>query len=79
MAPATARTGDSNLFLDLVEAISDRQGQLDLRLEHLTVRLPLMPESIELNGTISVVVHMRDLTDKEKTARVSKEIRALGG
>jgi hypothetical protein len=78
MAPATVRAGDSNLFLDLIEAISDRQGQMDIRLDHIRMQLPLMPDAIELNGTISVTVHMRDLTDKEKAARVSKEIRALG-
>ncbi len=78
MAPPTLRTGDSNLFLDLVEAISDRHGELDIRLEHLTLKLPLVPDAIEVNGTISVSAHMRDLTDKEKAARVSKEIRVLG-
>ena len=77
MAAADARSGDSNLFLDFVEAISDRHGQMDIRLEHLSLRLPLVRESIELNGTITVSVHLRDLTDKEKQARVQKEIRAL--
>ena len=78
MAPPTLRTGDSNLFADLVEAISDRHGELDIRLEHLTLKLPLVPDTIELNGVITVSAHMRDLTDKENAARVSKEIRALG-
>jgi hypothetical protein len=78
MAPPTMRSGDSNLFLDLIEAISDRHGEMDIRLEHLSLRLPLVPETIEVNGTISVTVHMRDLTEKEKAARVAKEIRALG-
>ena len=77
MAPPTVRSGDSNLFLDLIEAISDRQGEMDIRLEHLSLKLPLVPESIEVNGTITLTVHMRDLTDKEKAAHASKEIRAL--
>ncbi|HTZ62385.1 MAG TPA: hypothetical protein VMC82_07090 [Thermoplasmata archaeon] len=70
-------SADSNLFQDFVQAIADRHGQLDIRLEHLELRLPLLKESLELNGTISVTVHMRDLTDKEKQAHVAKEIRAL--
>jgi hypothetical protein len=77
MAPPTVRSGDSNLFLDLIEAISDRQGEMDIRLEHVSLRLPLVPETIEVNGTITLRVHMRDLTDKEKAAHASKEIRAL--
>ncbi|MGA9838953.1 MAG: hypothetical protein WBF81_01715 [Thermoplasmata archaeon] len=78
MVPPTSRPeSESNLFLDFVEAASDRHGQMDIRLDHLTVRLPLLKESIELNGTITVTVHMRDLTDKEKQARVAKELRAL--
>jgi hypothetical protein len=77
MAPPTVRAGDSNPFLDLIEAISDRQGEMDIRLEHVTLKLPLVPESIELNGTVTLTVHMRDLTDKEKAAHASKEIRAL--
>jgi hypothetical protein len=77
MAPPTVRTGDSNPFLDLIEAISDRQGEMELRLEHVTLKLPLVPETIELNGTVTLTVHMRDLTDKEKAAHASKEIRAL--
>ena len=78
MAPPTIRAGDPNPFADLIAAVSDRHGEMNIRLEHLTLKLPLVPESIELNGTITVSAHMRDLTDKEKAARVSKEIRALG-
>jgi hypothetical protein len=77
MAPNATRSGDSNLFLDLIEAISDRQGEVDIRLDHLALKLPLVPQSIELNGTITLTVHMRDLTDKEKAAHASREIRAL--
>ncbi|HLM70142.1 MAG TPA: hypothetical protein VK423_02000 [Thermoplasmata archaeon] len=78
MAP-TARiepTGP-NFFLDMVEALSDRQGELDLRLEHLSLRLPMIRETIELNGQITLSLHLRDLSDKEKAARAAKEIRLL--
>ncbi len=74
---ASAMNPDSNLFQDLVQAIADRHGQMDIRLDHLELRLPLIHESVELNGTISVTVHMRELTDREKQARVAKELRHL--
>ncbi len=77
MVPAAGSAPESNLFQDFVQAISDRHGQMDIRLDHLSLRLPLLKESLELNGTISVSVHMRDLTDKEKQARVAKELRTL--
>lgn len=77
MAPPPGVSPDSNLFEDFVQAIVDRHGEMDIRLEHLSLRLPLLKESIELNGTISVSVHMRALTDKEKQARVAKELRVL--
>jgi hypothetical protein len=75
--PPPPPSPETNLFQDFVQAIADRHGQMDIRLEHLSLRLPLLKDSLELNGTISVSVHMRDLTDKEKQARVAKELRTL--
>jgi hypothetical protein len=78
LMPADAtKSGEPNLFLNIVEALSDRHGQVDIRLDHVALHLPVIRESVELNGTISVSVHLRELTDQEKSARASKEIRAL--
>jgi hypothetical protein len=78
MAPQSSGAApESNLFQDFVQAIADRHGEVDIRLEHLSLRLPIIRESIELNGTIAVSVHMRELTEKEKNARVAKELRVL--
>jgi hypothetical protein len=79
MAPASpALAPETNVFQDFVQAIADRHGQLDIHLEHVSLRLPMLKDSLELNGTISVSVHMRELTDQEKRARVAKELRHLG-
>jgi hypothetical protein len=75
--PPPPSTPDSNFFQDFVQAIADRHGEVDIRLDHIQLRLPLVRESIELNGTISVSVHVRQLTDKEKQARVARELRVL--
>lgn len=77
--PTSPRTepGGTNFILDLVEALSDRQGEVDVRLEHLSLRLPMIRESIEVNGQVSISVHLRDLSAKEKAARSAKEIRLL--
>jgi len=66
-----------NFLVELVEALSDRQGQIELRLEHLALRFPMMRESVELNGQVSLSLHLRDLSDKEKSARSAREIRLL--
>jgi len=78
MAPtARVERSGSNMILDMVEALADRQGELDIRLEHLSLRLPMMPEALEVNGQLTVSLHLRDLSDKEKAARAAKEIRLL--
>lgn len=67
----------TNPFADVIEALADRHGEIDVRLEHLTLRLPMVPEAIEVNGSVTVSVHLRALTEKEKAARVAKEVRVL--
>lgn len=61
----------------MIEALADRHGELTMRLERVTLRLPLVPEPIELNGTLTVAMHLRQLSEQEKSARVAKEVRAL--
>lgn len=78
MASPPRSAGDSNLFQDFVQAMADRHGEVDIRLENVSVRLPLLREKVELNGTISLSVHMREMTDREKQAHAAKEIRSLG-
>jgi hypothetical protein len=68
---------DPNPFMGLMEALSNRHGEMNIRLEHVTLRLPMVPEAFELNGMLTVSVHLRELSEKEKDARVSKEVRVL--
>jgi hypothetical protein len=75
-SPSAGRN-DPNPFLDIVEALANRHGEVDIRLEHLNLRLPMMHDSLELNGAITVSVHLRELTEKEKAARAAKEVRSL--
>ena len=67
----------TNPFHDLVAALEDRRGDFDIRLEHVTLRLPLIPQALELNGEVSMSIHFRSLSDKEKSALSSKEVRRL--
>ncbi|MGA8275135.1 MAG: hypothetical protein WB789_07900 [Thermoplasmata archaeon] len=67
----------TNPFQDWMNAMANQRGELDLRLEGVSLRLPFLPQPIELNGTVSVSFHIRELTDKEKDARSAKEIRLM--
>lgn len=78
--PASAKTNrtETNPFVGMIEALADRHGELTMRLEKVTLRIPLVPEPVELNGTLTVSMHLRHLSDQEKSARVAREVRILG-
>lgn len=67
----------ANPFHDLVAALEDRRGDIDIRLDHVTLHLPMIPQALELNGEVSMSIHFRSLSDKEKNALSSKEVRRL--
>jgi hypothetical protein len=78
MPPATLEAQHPpNLFQDWINAMANHQGKVDVRLEGVSLKLPYIPEQVELNGTVTISFHMRELTDKERDAHVAKEIRAL--
>jgi hypothetical protein len=60
-----------------IDALLDRQSQLDVRLEHLTVSLPGTRLSLQVSGALTVSVHMRELTDEEKNAHAAATVAHL--
>lgn len=58
----------------IIEALSDKHSQVDLRLQGLTLSLGDSRLALRLSGTVSVAIHMRDLTDAEKDAHVAANI-----
>ncbi len=77
MAPTPSDATGPNPFLEMMEALSNRHGQMDIRLDHLSLRLPFSQRTLELNGTVSVSVHLRELSEKERSAHVAKQVRQL--
>ncbi len=75
MAPTATIGPGSNPFFDLVEALANRHGEVDVHLEHLSLKVPMVREPIELSGTVTVSMKFRDLTDKEKQAAVARELK----
>lgn len=69
---------ERGLFEGLIEALADKHSQLDLNFQRVSVRIPGMQQiGVELNGMVSLSVHMRDLTNEEKQAFASKNVAAL--
>jgi hypothetical protein len=63
----------------LLGALANKHGQMDIRLDKISLGIPGSPLGVELNGTVSLVVHMRDLTEDERKAHVSRNISAIRG
>jgi hypothetical protein len=64
---------EKGLFEGLIEALADKHSQLDLNFQKVSLRLPGMQQiGVELNGTVTLSVHMRELTDQEKEAFAAK-------
>ena len=66
---------EKGLFEGLIEALADKHSQLDLNFQKVSLRLPGMQQiGVELNGVVSLTVHMRELTDQEKQAFAAKNV-----
>jgi hypothetical protein len=68
---------EKGLFEGLITALQNKHSQVDLNFVRTSVRFPGTPVSMELNGTITLSVHLRDLTDEEKQAYASKVVSTL--
>ena len=79
---STKKSGESdiagvekNLFEGLIEALADKHSQLDLNFQKVNLSLPGMQQiGLQLDGTITLSVHMRELTNEEKQALSAKTV-----
>jgi hypothetical protein len=74
---STAHRGGANVFQDWMDAIVNQRGEVDFRLEKMSLKLPFIPEPVELSGTVTMAFHVRELSEKEREARTAKELRQL--
>lgn len=63
----------------IIDALTDRQSQLDVQLKGLTLSVPGTPLSLKLSGTVTVSVHLRELTEEEKSAHAAATIAHVHG
>lgn len=58
----------------LFEALANKHTKLDLNFQKVTVTLPNVRMSVELNGLVTLSAHMRDMTEEEKKALAAKNV-----
>ncbi len=63
----------------IIDALTDRQSQLDIQLKGFTLSVPGTPLSLRFSGTLTVSVHLRELTDDEKAAHAAATIAHVHG
>ncbi len=74
---AATRAGSTLGLGELVDALSDKHGQIDLEVNGLTLDWKGTPLGLELNGTVSVRMHLRDLSEDEKKAHRQRNLATL--
>ncbi len=68
---------EKGLLEGLFEALADKHSQLDISLQGVNIKIPSIQLSVELNGLVTVSVHMRDLTEDEKRASATKNVALM--
>lgn len=68
---------EKGLFEGLIDALADKHSQFDLNFQRTSIRFPGMQMSVELNGVITLTVHLRDLTEEEKQASATRNVALM--
>lgn len=76
--PTPNRTNPPNPFVEMIEALSNRHGQVDIHFDRVALRFPFGGE-VELSGALTVSVHLRELSERERKAHQSRQLRSLAG
>jgi hypothetical protein len=69
---------ERGFFEGLVDALSEKHAQLDIALDHVILKLPGLAEPLDVSGSLSISVHLRDLSQEEKELSARKNLVRLG-
>ena len=61
----------------VIDALTDKHSQLDLRPRGLTLSLGDSRLSLRVSGDVTLAVHMRDLMADEKAAHVAANVASI--
>jgi hypothetical protein len=68
---------EKTILEGLIEALAGKHSQLDLNFQKVTMKLPGMQVGVELDGLVTISVHMRALTEEEKQALATKNMATV--
>ena len=78
MPPRSPRVEAADAISGFFAAAIGKHGQLDIRLNRVAISMPGTPLGIEVNGTVTVTMHMREMSDQERRAHVAANLAAIG-
>ncbi len=62
-------------FLDgLIESLADKHSQLDINFQKTNIRLPGLEQSVQIDGLVTLSVHVRELTKEEREASSKRNV-----
>jgi hypothetical protein len=62
-------------FLDgIIESLADKHSQLDINFQNTNIKLPGLEQSVQIDGLVTLSIHVRELTDEEKQASSKKNV-----
>ncbi|MGI0092266.1 MAG: hypothetical protein ACREBS_11215 [Nitrososphaerales archaeon] len=68
---------EKGLFEGLIESLANKHSQLDLNFQSTSIRFPGTQMGVELNGVVTLTVHLRELTEDEKQASATKNVALM--
>lgn len=76
-APRNAVDSAQGIFQGLIDALANKHSQLDINFKNTSVRIPGLQASCELNGLVTLTVHIRELTEEEKEASAGRNVALM--
>jgi hypothetical protein len=62
-------------FLDgLIGSLADKHSQLDINFQKTNIKLPGLEQSLQIDGLVTLTVHVRELTDEEREASSKRNV-----
>ncbi len=65
---------DVSFFAGLIESLADKHSQLDINFQKTNIKLPGVEKSVEIDGLVTLSVHVRELTEEERKASSKKNV-----
>ncbi|MGI0087580.1 MAG: hypothetical protein ACREBI_06430 [Nitrosotalea sp.] len=68
---------DASFFEGLIESLADKHSQLDINFQKTNIKLPGIEKTLEIDGLVTLSIHVRELTEEEKKASSKKNVVLL--